>query len=937
MRPSLIADLNERIGHADPASLLARLALMQANSSTFSEALLWRGLHAIKHQQPQAAFLYLANALQHLGHDANVLKLLAQIARDQQEPELARQWEARAAPTTLTAAEIEALALDTDHTPKCCDDDKAPDALRAVGVAPDPALTPPVDVIIPVYRGYEATCDCLHSVIAARAHNRTAHELVVMDDASPEPALVAELLDWARAGAITLIRQPHNLGFIRSMNRAMMRHPERDLVWLNADTRVHGDWLDRLRAHATREPRIASVTPLSNNGELTSVPEPSHCFAYPAPEQSAHLDQLARTHNAALSVPLELGCGFCFYVRRAALADIGLLDERTLSGGYGEDTDWCARAKARGWQHRAAADVFVAHRGSVSFGHRKAQLAARNNAILYRRYPQLQRDFNAYRRRDPLAPARQRLQHARLDELIAWMHAAPASIPPLGGDALHPRQLHLLAPPGLQHPLLPFLRPQPGSAWQPRDYPPQLLWLTWARTPSGLTLTLGAATPGLPMVLDYAADAFAALLADLRQLPLVGLVYHAVRTCPAWLTDLPQPLGLPFVLRPLDGSLPPATAQPAWLAGADGTAPSAKAPPHGDAPPSAPVWTPEALAQQPVIIADALDARLGARWLTLARQRARADRYAPLIVVQPGPWLAPLRATAQVVALPVLAGLTPAATARLAGLAVVVSLDDCPGAAWRAPLVAQQLQLPLLAPPSALARHCGAQPLPSAWWPGDSTPTPIRSRIESPMPLPASPPQPVERTFLHIGCGTAPPERLPELFRGPGWRELRLDIDPSVRPHLVGSSADLAALRDGCVEAIWSSHNLEHLDTHQVAAALRAMHRVLTTDGFALITLPDIAAIAALITAGRLTDTAYESPIGPITALDMLYGHSASLAAGRQAMAHRTAFDAQRLGQALLAAGFQEVRIRSGKCYDLWAYAMKQPRAATGLLCSVKK
>ena len=179
------------------------------------------------------------------------------------------------------------------------------------------------------------------------------------------------------------------------------------------------------------------------------------------------------------------------------------------------------------------------------------------------------------------------------------------------------------------------------------------------------------------------------------------------------------------------------------------------------------------------------------------------------------------------------------------------------------------------------------------------------------------------KTFLHVGCGTSGPERLPAAFRGPEWREIRLDIDPAVRPDIVASSADLGAVPDASMDAVWSSHNLEHLEAHEAPLALREMYRVLKAKGFALITLPDLQAVARLAAAGRLTEPVYESPVGPITALDMLYGHRASLAAGNRYMAHRTGFDAKHLGESLLAAGFQEVRVRTGSCYDLWACAFK--------------
>lgn len=178
------------------------------------------------------------------------------------------------------------------------------------------------------------------------------------------------------------------------------------------------------------------------------------------------------------------------------------------------------------------------------------------------------------------------------------------------------------------------------------------------------------------------------------------------------------------------------------------------------------------------------------------------------------------------------------------------------------------------------------------------------------------------RVVLHVGCGPYSPEKLHRHFRGPGWRELRLDIDPAVGPDIVGSITDLAAIATASVDAVWSSHNVEHLHAHEVPRALGEFLRVLRPGGFALITLPDLQRVAELVAADRLEDPAYLSPAGPIAPLDTLYGHRASIARGNLFMAHHTGFTATTLDGALRRAGFGTVRTqRLG--FDLWAYAEK--------------
>jgi SAM-dependent methyltransferase len=163
---------------------------------------------------------------------------------------------------------------------------------------------------------------------------------------------------------------------------------------------------------------------------------------------------------------------------------------------------------------------------------------------------------------------------------------------------------------------------------------------------------------------------------------------------------------------------------------------------------------------------------------------------------------------------------------------------------------------------------------------------------------------------LHVGCGFFAREKLPPLFRRPGWQEIRLDIDPEVQPDFVASLTDMHVIPDSAVDAVYSSHNVEHLYPHDVVPALREMRRVLKPDGFAFIKLPDLQEVARYVAEGKLEDPLYLSPVGPIAPLDILYGHRPSLAGGNLFMAHRTGFTAETLGAALIKAGFVAVLLQ---------------------------
>ena len=275
----------------------------------------------------------------------------------------------------------------------------------------DDSTVAEVDVLIPVYEGREHVLRCIQSVLDAQALNQTTHDIIVLDDASQDQALVQALKALAQAKQITLVERAANLGFIRNINRGMALHQERDVVWLNADTRVSGSWLDRLRKVAYAQDQTASVTPWSNNGEAMSLS--GHQTPSPAPSDPEHLalDNLVKRLQLPPQV-LVAGCGFCFYVKRQAIEQVGYLDERSLIDGYGEETDWCLRAREKGWQHLGATNVFVSHEGGQSFGTRKQWLANHNNRVIRQRYPLADRIHQVFSQQDPLQAARQTIQQA---------------------------------------------------------------------------------------------------------------------------------------------------------------------------------------------------------------------------------------------------------------------------------------------------------------------------------------------------------------------------------------------------------------------------------------------------------------------------------------------------------------------------------------------
>jgi ubiquinone/menaquinone biosynthesis C-methylase UbiE len=179
---------------------------------------------------------------------------------------------------------------------------------------------------------------------------------------------------------------------------------------------------------------------------------------------------------------------------------------------------------------------------------------------------------------------------------------------------------------------------------------------------------------------------------------------------------------------------------------------------------------------------------------------------------------------------------------------------------------------------------------------------------------------------LHVGCGAATIEKMPKGFKDGSWEEVRFDINPAVRPDVLGTITDMSAVQTNSVDAVYSSHNIEHVYSHEVSAVLGEFRRVIKEDGFAVITCPDLKAVAEKIVEAGLAEPLYHSPAGPIAPLDILYGHIAAVARGETYMAHRTGFTAETLMAQLNKAGFAMIGIaRRPAHFDLWALATKKP------------
>ncbi len=290
-------------------------------------------------------------------------------------------------------------------------------ARAALARAVPPSGPAEVNVVMPVYLGRAETLNAISRVLLAV--NDTRFSLVVIDDATPEPGLADDLDALASRGLIRLLRNPFNRGFVASTNRGSALDPDRDVIWLNADTEVYDGWIDRLRRAAYSDPHIATATPMTNNGTICSYPRTNVDNPGELERPWAEIDSLAALVNRGVRVASPTAVGFCTYVKRAALEAIGPLDESAFGTGYGEENDFSQRAIMLGWSNVIAADVVVRHFGATSFRDQRATRVEAALKVLDRRYPQYNAQVQAFLARDPLGDARRAIDFARLRHLVA--------------------------------------------------------------------------------------------------------------------------------------------------------------------------------------------------------------------------------------------------------------------------------------------------------------------------------------------------------------------------------------------------------------------------------------------------------------------------------------------------------------------------------------
>ena len=283
------------------------------------------------------------------------------------------------------------------------------------------AAEPKIAVVVPVYNGFSVLLDCVTSLLE---YILKEVRLLLIDDCSPDPRIkkLFGQLKERFAPRLETCRNETNLGFVRTVNRGFELAAGCDVIILNSDTVVSHRWSTLLKLAAYRSDAIGTVSAVSNNSNAFSVPIKGE---NPLPPHQT-LPQISRMyfqHARNWGPEIHNGHGFCMYIKRALLDDVGMFDAETFGLGYGEENDFCMRAFYRGWTHSIADAVLVYHVNAQSFGPQKEERVQKAREILHSRYPELPQ-LNRSLLESAFQPIRE--QAAKLEQ---WMYARRTAKP----------------------------------------------------------------------------------------------------------------------------------------------------------------------------------------------------------------------------------------------------------------------------------------------------------------------------------------------------------------------------------------------------------------------------------------------------------------------------------------------------------------------------
>lgn len=250
-----------------------------------------------------------------------------------------------------------------------------------------------ISIIVPIFNALEDVCVCIDRIIK---YTDKSVEVILIDDASTDPRVYEYLCKANLPKNFRIYQNKVNLGFTKTVNKGIEIAQENDVVLLNSDARVTPRWLDGFKRALSTDIKIATVTAMSDRAGAFSAPNIGNENQLPDNVSEENYSIAFRRRGKGFYPTVPTGNGFCMFIRRACINEIGNLDEEAFPRGYGEENDFCMRARSKGWRNVIDDRTYVFHDRSKSFGTEKNLLITQGRSIIDSRYPDYKKAIEVY-------------------------------------------------------------------------------------------------------------------------------------------------------------------------------------------------------------------------------------------------------------------------------------------------------------------------------------------------------------------------------------------------------------------------------------------------------------------------------------------------------------------------------------------------------------
>ncbi len=269
--------------------------------------------------------------------------------------------------------------------------------------------TKKVSIIVPIYNAVDDVKVCIERLIK---YTDNKVDIILINDASPDKKVNVILEEAKDVKNIRIFHNEKNLGFTKTVNRGIKLAKDNDVILLNSDARVTPRWIEGMRYALSLDEKIATVTPMSDRAGAFSAPKIGNENALPRGLEEEKYAVLFRRNALGLYPTVPTGNGFCMYIRRSCIDEIGILDANAFPRGYGEENDFCMRARKHGWKNIIDDKTYIFHDRQKSFEGEKDHLIKEGRAVVDERYPDYKKAIGIFSTSPLIAAARFKAQEA---------------------------------------------------------------------------------------------------------------------------------------------------------------------------------------------------------------------------------------------------------------------------------------------------------------------------------------------------------------------------------------------------------------------------------------------------------------------------------------------------------------------------------------------